>query len=152
MIRKARIGDVKAIKRLVGLYADKGEMLPRALGELYDSIRDFHVYENDGKIMGVAALHAGWEGIGEIRSVAVSPKMIGKGIGRRLVGSCLEEAKTLGIEKVFVLTYVPEFFEKIGFEKSTRRRLPQKIWTECKQKCVKYPDKCNETALTLAID
>ena len=152
MIRKARVQDVKAIKRLINSYAGKGEMLPRALGELYDSLRDFHVCEEDGVISGVAALHVGWEGLAELRSVAVQPDRLGRGIGRELVRSCLTEASALGVKEVFVLTYVGGFFEKIGFKKASREDLPQKIWTECRNKCVKYPDECNETALTLTLD
>jgi len=152
MIRKARIKDVKAIKRLVNLYADKGEMLPRALGELYDSIRDFHVYEEGGKVVGVSALHVGWEGLAELRSIAVAPEKLGKGIGRALVDACLKDARELGVDEVFVLTYVEGFFEKMGFRQASRDDLPQKVWTECRNKCVKYPDECNEAALTLKLD
>jgi len=152
MIRKATIQDVKAIRDLINSYADKGEMLPRAMGELYDCIRDFHVYDKNGVVLGVVALHVGWDGLAEVRSVAVSQDITGRGVGRRLVAACLKEAKALRIKKVFVLTYVPEFFVKLGFEKSIRSKLPQKIWTECQNKCVKYPDKCNETALTLSLD
>jgi amino-acid N-acetyltransferase len=152
MIRKARIQDVKTIKDLVNRYAEKGEMLPRALGELYDSIRDFSVYEEDGKVIGVAALHIGWEGLGELRSVAVAPEHIGEGIGKKLVEACMEEAAQMGVKEVFVLTYVQEFFDKIGFRKASKNDLPQKVWTECRNKCVKYPDECNETAMTLKLD
>ena len=152
MIRKARVQDVEAIKRLIGGYAEKGEMLPRALGELYDSLRDFHVCEENGQVVGVAALHVGWEGLAELRSVAVRPDSLRRGIGSELVRSCLDEAKSLGVKDVFVLTYVKDFFEGIGFKTASRDDLPQKIWTECRNKCVKYPDECNETALTLSMD
>jgi amino-acid N-acetyltransferase len=152
MIRKARIQDVPAMKKLINFYAEKGEMLPRALGELYDSIRDFCVYEEGGKVSGVAALHVGWEGIAELRSVAVAKEHLGKGIGRRLVAACMEEARELGVKEVFVLTYVDGFFEKLGFKDARREDLPQKVWTECRNKCVKYPDECNEAAMTLVLD
>ena len=152
MIRKARIQDVPAIKKLINFYAEKGEMLPRALGELYDSLRDFHVYEEGGAVSGVAALHVGWEGIAELRSVAVSKEHLGKGIGRRLVAACMEDARVLGVKEVFVLTYVDGFFEKLGFKDAKREDLPQKVWTECRNKCVKYPDECNEAAMTLTLD
>jgi amino-acid N-acetyltransferase len=152
MIRKATVSDAPAIRRLVAVYADKGEMLPRALGDIYDSIRDFHVCEEGGELVGVAALHVGWEGIGEIRSVAVAPSHLGRGIGGDLVKACTDEARTLGMREVFVLTYVEGFFEKLGFKSAKHDDLPQKIWTECRQKCTKYPDQCNEAAMTLALD
>jgi amino-acid N-acetyltransferase len=152
MIRKAKVRDVKAIKDLVNRYAEKGEMLPRALGELYESIRDFCVYEEAGHIIGAAALHVGWEGLGELRSVAVAPEHIGRGIGRELVKACMEEAAEMGVREIFVLTYVQDFFGRMGFKLAHKDDLPQKVWTECRHKCVKYPDECNETAMTLNLD
>jgi len=152
MIRKAKVRDVPSIKRLIGTYADKGEMLPRAMGEIYDNLRDFFVAEVDGAIAGVAALHVGWEGIAEVRSVAVAREHIGRGIGRGLISACLEDAKELGVGEVFVLTYVDKFFEKMGFKSAQRDDLPQKVWTECRNKCTKYPDECNEAALTLKFE
>jgi len=152
MIRKAAIKDVKQIKDLKNLYANKGDMLPRALGELYDHLRDFLVYEEGGKVIGVAAIHVGWEGLAELRSVAVSPEYLGRGIGKSLVEACLDDARSLGVKEVFVLTYVKGFFEKMGFKEAAREDLPQKVWTECRNKCVKYPDECNEAALTLPLD
>lgn len=151
-IRKAKVQDVAAIKNLIGEYADKGEMLPRAFGEIYDSLRDFHVCEVDGAVAGVAAVHIGWEGIAELRSVAVSKGHVGRGIGTRLVNACLDDAREMGVREVFVLTYVEGFFRKMGFGSAERDELPQKVWMECRNKCVKYPDKCNETALTLQFD
>jgi len=151
MIRKARIQDAMSIKSLIGDYAERGEMLPRALGEIYDHLRDFHVYELDGKLVGVSALHIGWEGLGEVRSLAVDREYSGRGIGGELVRACLDEAKSLGVYEVFVLTYVSGYFAKLGFEPYKSDDLPQKIWTECRNKCVKYPDKCNETALMIRL-
>jgi amino-acid N-acetyltransferase len=151
MIRRARIADVKEIKDLVNAYAEGGEMLPRALGELYDSLRDFLVYEKDGRVVGAAAIHVGWEGLAELRSVAVAPALKGQGIGRELVAACVKDAVELGVGEVFVLTYVPGFFQKMGFKITERDELPQKIWTECRNKCVKYPDACNETAMIMPV-
>lgn len=152
MIRKARVKDAPAIKRMIGTYAEKGEMLPRAMGEIYDNLRDFFVADEEGLVVGVAALHVGWEGIAEIRSVAVARDCLGRGIGRSLVQACLDDARTLGVAEVFVLTYVDGFFEKMGFSPASRDDLPQKVWMECRNKCTKYPDECNEAAMTLKFD
>ena len=152
MIRKARVEDVKAIRALIGVYASRGEMLPRAMGEIYDSLRDFHVCVEEGEVVGVSALHVGWEGLAEVRSVAVRPDYAGRGIGRALVSACLEDGRGLGVTEVFVLTYVDGFFKKLGFKSAAHDDLPQKIWTECRNKCIKYPDECNEAALTLLLD
>ena len=83
MIRKATFMDVKAIQSLVNNYADSGQMLPRTLNELYEHLRDFHVYEENGSLVGVCALHVSWDGLAEVRSLAVRQDRIKRGIGAR---------------------------------------------------------------------
>jgi amino-acid N-acetyltransferase len=145
MIRKAKVGDVKEIQRLIKLYSTRGEMLPRSLSELYDNIRDFIVFVRDRKVVGVCAIHICWEDLAEIRSLAVDEKFRKKGIGAKLVKTCLRESKSLGLKRVFALTYQADFFEKLGFIKVDKNVLPQKIWGDC-LRCVKFPD-CDEIAL-----
>ena len=145
MIRKAKVSDVKEIQRLIKLYSTRGEMLPRSLSELYDNIRDFIVFVRDRKVIGVCAVHICWEDLAEIRSLAVDEKFRKKGVGADLVKTCLREAKSLGLKRVFALTYQAEFFEKLGFKKVDKTVLPQKIWGDC-LRCVKFPD-CDEIAL-----
>ncbi len=147
MIRKATIRDVKAIHRLLKKHADSGELLPRALSDLYDCLRDFSVFEekSGGPIIGVCALHVCWEDLAEIRSLAVGEQYQGAGIGSVLVTATMAEAQDLGIRRVFTLTYRPDFFKKHGFKIVDKATLPQKIWAEC-VKCVKFPD-CDEIAM-----
>jgi amino-acid N-acetyltransferase len=149
MIRKARIADVKPIQLIINEYADQGQMLPRSLNELYENLRDFSVFEDDGGITGVCALHISWDGIAEVRSLAVRKNRIGKGIGASLVIQCLREASGLGAERVFVLTYQEGFFKKLGFSPVDKKELPHKIWTDCLN-CVKFPN-CDETALIITL-
>ena len=144
MIRKANIFDVKAIQALVNHYADAGQMLPRTLNELYEDLRDFHVFEENGSLVGVCALHVSWDGLAEIRSLAVRPDRIKSGIGTELVRQCLAEAVQLKADRVFVLTYQEGFFKKLGFTDVDKKELPHKIWTDCLN-CVKFPD-CDESA------
>lgn len=147
MIRKATVRDVKAIHRLLKKHADRGELLPRALSDLYDAVRDFSVFEekSSGSIIGVCALHVCWEDLAEIRSLAVCEQYQGEGIGSRFVTAALSEAHGLGIRRVFTLTYRPDFFNKHGFKIVAKATLPQKIWADC-IKCVKFPD-CDEIAM-----
>jgi amino-acid N-acetyltransferase len=149
MIRKATFMDVKAIQSLVNNYADSGQMLPRTLNELYEHLRDFHVYEENGSLVGVCALHVSWDGLAEVRSLAVSQDRIKRGIGAELVRQCLKEAAELWVERVFVLTYQSGFFRKLGFADVDKKELPHKIWTDCLN-CVKFPD-CDESALIFTI-
>ncbi len=149
MIRKAKIVDVKAMQSLINQYADTGQMLPRSLNELFEHLRDFHVFEEKGSIIGVCALHVSWDGIAEIRSLAVQRDRMKQGIGAELVRHCLSEAAQLQIERVFVLTYQDGFFRKLGFVDVDKKELPHKIWTDCLN-CIKFPD-CDESALIITI-
>ena len=145
MIRKAKLKDVQEIQQLIKNYSTRGEMLPRSLSELYDNIRDFYVFVRNRRVAGVCALHVCWEDLAEIRSLAVEEKVRGKGIGAKLAKVCLEEAKMLGVKRVFALTYRTDFFERLGFKIVDKSVLPHKIWTDC-LKCVKFPD-CDEIAV-----
>jgi len=146
-IRKAVIADTKQIHKLVNDFAKKDEMLPRALNELYEGIRDFFVYEDGGTIVGVCALRILWEDLAEIRSLAVGKQWQLSGIGKQLISKCLREARELGIKKVFALTYRPDFFKKNGFSDIDKAKLPQKIWGDC-LKCHKFPE-CDEHAVII---
>jgi amino-acid N-acetyltransferase len=145
MLRKARINDIKAVHRLINECAAKGEMLSRSLAELYDNMRDYFVYEEEGEVVGACALHICWEDLAEIRSLCVIPELRKRGIGRDLVKACLEEARELCMERIFLLTYQEEFFGKLGFRPVDKGELPQKIWTDC-IKCAKFP-MCDEIAM-----
>jgi amino-acid N-acetyltransferase len=144
-IRKARISDCPQIQALINGFAGKGIMLPRSLNEIYETLRDHFVAELDGRIIGVCGMHILWEDLAEIRSLAVKKKYHGIGVGRKLVRRCIREARELGIERLFVLTYTPEFFRRLGFREIDKSELPQKIWGDC-LRCPKFPD-CDETAL-----
>jgi amino-acid N-acetyltransferase len=148
MLRKARIDDVKTIHRMINLSAGKGEMLSRSLMDIYNSLRDFFVYyhEDDSQIIGVCAMNIIWENLAEIRSLYVDENHRGKGVGRELVEACVSEAITLGLFKIFTLTYKKDFFVKLSFKETDRNLLPEKIWSDC-LRCSKYPDYCDETAM-----
>lgn len=145
MIRKAKLDDVKEIQKLIKQYSTRGGILPRSLSELYDHLRDFFVYTKNRKVIGICALHLSWEDLAEIRSLAVKEGDRKKGLGAKLVKACLDESKSLGVKRVFALTYEPAFFERLGFKRVDKTILPHKIWTDC-LKCVKFPD-CDEIAL-----
>lgn len=150
MLRKALPKDVRRIHELINFSASKGEMLPRSLSEIYENLRDFFVYEEDGRIVGTCAVHIFWGDLAEIRSLFVEEASRGKGIGTALVRACIEEAQALEIEKLFLLTYKSEFFKQFGFEIVERDTLPQKIWMEC-VKCPKYPA-CDEVSMLKKIE
>jgi amino-acid N-acetyltransferase len=103
--------------------------------------------ENRNAIYGVCGLGICWEDLAEIKSLAVSEHEQGKGSGSKLVEACLAEARSLGLSRVFTLTYIPGFFERFGFKEVEKLVLPHKIWADC-LKCHKFPD-CDETALMI---
>lgn len=145
MIRKAKIEDIPEIHKLINEYAEKGFLLPRSLSDLYENIRDFYILLIDGRIVGTCALHIIWEDLGEVRSLIVRREFENRGYGRRLVETCLREARFLGLRRVLALTYIPDYFKKLGFVDVDKRTLPFKVWSDC-VRCPKFPD-CGEFAL-----
>ncbi len=150
IIRKANLDDVEAMHQLVNKYAETGVMLSRPRNMLYEFIRDFAVAEIDGEIVGTGALHIMWLDLAEVRAFAVKEAYAAQGIGRRLVEYFINEAVKLGIPKVFVLTYQPGFFEKMGFSIVNKESLPQKVWKECIN-CPKFPN-CDEVCMVRDLD
>lgn len=150
MIRKAKVKDAKQIFQILQEFALKGFLLPRSLNSIYENIRDFYVYEENGKIKAVVSLHVYWEDLAEIKSLAVKEDVQKKGIGKKLVEKCIEDAKDLGIKRVFALTYVPQFFEKLGFKIVDKSEFPQKVWTECIH-CVKF-NQCDEVPVSYILE
>ena len=159
--KKARIGDAIKIKKIIDRYARSELMLFRPIYEIYGNIRDFFVAEKGKKIIGCCALHIlgreykpGRKGsvLAEVKSLAVVEKYQKRGIGTKLAKECIKEAKKMEINKVFTLTtsHNVAFFKKLDFKEIKKSKLPQKIWQECAN-CPRFPQDCNETALTLII-
>jgi amino-acid N-acetyltransferase len=152
MLRKARVGDVKTIHRMINVSAGKGEMLPRSLMDIYGSLRDFFIYEQEGSeaIGGVCAMNIIWENLAEVRSLVVEESFRGRGIGRSLVEACISEAITLQLYRIFTLTYRKDFFGHLGFKEVERSSLSEKIYSDC-FRCSKYPDYCDEAAMVIEL-
>lgn len=148
-IRKAVLADIEGIYELVNYYAEKGLILPRSRHSIFETMRDFTVAEQDGHIVGTAALTLAWDGLAEVRALTVSPRQLRSGIGLKLVELIKAEARQLGISKLFVLTYHPEFFAMAGFKEISKEELPHKVWRDCIN-CSKFPD-CDETAMTMEL-
>jgi amino-acid N-acetyltransferase len=142
---KAEIGDAQAIHDLINLYAQRGDMLPRTMGEVYENLRDFYVVHEVGQLVGCVALHIVWSDLAEVKSLAVSEAVQSRGLGSALVNATIDEARSIGLERVFALTYRPAFFERLGFVQADVMTLPRKVWNEC-YRCPKFPS-CNEIAL-----
>jgi amino-acid N-acetyltransferase len=145
-VEKAKIDDVKIMHKLVNQFAGKGEMLPRALSEIYENLRDYFVIRNRaGRVIACVALHISWADLAEVKALAVDKEKQKKGMGAALVKACVKESEALGIPRIFCLTYKPGFFKKVGFKVVDKMELPRKIWAEC-YTCPKFPD-CDEVAM-----
>ncbi|MZP31438.1 N-acetyltransferase [Heliobacterium undosum] len=149
ILRKARMNDVEDIHALISESAAEGLMLARSRSLLYEGLRDITVAEEAGKIVGTGSLHILWEDLAEIRALAISKDARGKGIGKAIVDMLIEEAKDLGIDRVFALTYQEGFFSKCGFSVVQKEQLPHKVWKECID-CPKFPN-CDEVAMLLQV-
>ena len=150
MIRRATISDVPRMQEIINSHAELGKMLFKSYAQLYETLRDFAVYEEtaaDGakQIFGVTALAIIWADLAEVRSLAVEEKFRGMGIGRQLVEWTIEEARRHQIRRVMALTYEQTFFEKLGFEVVDKSTLPLKVWSDCVV-CPKR-DGCDEIAM-----
>ncbi|MGE5618536.1 MAG: N-acetyltransferase [Sphingomonadaceae bacterium] len=143
--RKARIGDVPAMHRLINEHAESGVMLPRPLSELYENLRDFWVMEADGGLVACCALHVNWADLAEVRSLAVDKRYQRRGLGSALVTACIAEAREMELTRVYALTREAPFFESLGFVRIDMNELPRKVWGEC-IRCPKFPE-CDEVAV-----
>ena len=150
MIRNATVHDVSRISEIINNHAELGRMLFKSYAQLYESLRDFAVYEKDGKVVGCCALAIVWADLTEIRSLAVDDAHRGQGIGRRLTEWAVDEARRLQIRRIMSLTYEQAFFEKLGFEVVSKDTLPLKVWSDC-VRCPKN-EACDEIAMVLELE
>jgi amino-acid N-acetyltransferase len=124
-------------------------MLFKSYAQLYETLRDFAVYEDAGNVVGVTALAILWADLAEVRSLAVDDAHRGKGVGSKLVQWCIDEARQLQIRKLMSLTYEQRFFERLGFKVVPKEALPLKVWSDC-VRCPKN-DNCDEIAMVLEL-
>ncbi|WP_461029817.1 amino-acid N-acetyltransferase [Streptomyces sparsus] len=116
-VRRARTGDVPAVRRLIDFYSSDRILLDKATVTLYEDIQEFWVAEHreTGEVVGCGALHVMWEDLAEVRTLAVDPALTGAGVGHRVLEKLLETARRLGVQRIFCLTFEVRFFAKHGF-------------------------------------
>ena len=144
-VRKPRLTEVVAMKALLDEASAAGQVLPRQLPELYENVRDFHVYADDSGVGGLVALHIDMVDLAEVRSLVVHEDRRRMGVGAAMLRACLEDARGLEVEKVYALTRLPAFFEREGFLVIDKHELPSKVFRDC-VRCPKFPD-CDEVAV-----
>ena len=106
---------MRAIRDLVAPYAERRILVAKDPVAYYEGLQQFVVAELDGKVVGCGALHVFWEDVAEVRTVAVSEDARGHGIGGLIVDELVANARSLGVSRVFCLTFETEFFARHGF-------------------------------------
>ena len=150
-IRPARIIDAAGICDLVNYYAERGRMLHRSLESAYAELREFQVaVADDGTVVGCVAVDVFWSDLAEIKSLAVRAASRGSGVGGQLMLAAVDDARRIGVRRLFALTYEQAFFERYGFQVIDRATLPEKVWRECIA-CPRV-DACDEIAMILQLD
>ena len=143
---KAKLSDIVPMQELVKPEVDRGIILFRSSDEIATNIRSYILAKEEEQIVGFGALHFHADDLAEIRSLVVKEDFRGKGIGKGLVSTLLDEGTHLGVEKVLTLTYKKAFFESLGFSEIPKESLPShKLWADC-IKCKHFPI-CDEIAL-----
>lgn len=145
IVRKPKVTEVVAMKELLDRAVQAGNVLPRALPELYENVRDFYVYVDEQGLGGIVALHVDMADLAEVRSLVVRENLRGRGIGEQLVNAVVQEARWLRIARVYALTRVPGFFVKSGFNTVEKHELPYKVFKDCIH-CRLFPG-CDEIAM-----
>ena len=150
-LQKATLSDIAAMQDLVKDDVRSGVILARSEDEVATNIRSYVLAKDDGMLVGYTALHIHSKRLAEIRSLIVHPNYRAQGIGAKMVSFCLDEARAIGVEQdVLALTYVPKFFENLGFKEIKKEHIPEhKIWADC-IKCIHFPV-CNEVALIYSL-
>lgn len=143
-VRQATLADVDSLMDMIEYWAKQGQNLPRKRNDIIRGIQTFAVCVKNDKVVGCACLYVYDSGLAEIRSLGVSPVIQRQGQGRAIVNYLLKRASKMFIQRVFVLTRSPEFFSKVGFQKTVIEALPEKILKDC-ENCPKR-EKCDEEA------
>lgn len=114
-IRAARTIDIKGIRKLIDSYALQRRLLSKETVTLYESVQEFIVAIDGDEVVGCAGLHVLWEDLAEVRTVAVDERFRRQRIGQRLLEAVFERAKSLGVQRIFCLTFETDFFGRNGF-------------------------------------
>ena len=148
---KATLKDIPDMLDLVAEEVKSGVILDRNAEEIATNIRSYVLAKEGERLVGYTALHVHSPRLAEIRSLIVDEAFRGRSVGKDMVLFALDEARGLGLQEILVLTYVPQFFLKMGFEEIAKESIPeQKIWADC-IKCIHFPV-CNEVSLMYHID
>ncbi|GAA6137643.1 N-acetyltransferase [Arenicella sp. 4NH20-0111] len=144
-VEVARECDVAGIQALLNHYAALGNLLPRTKKDIIRQLSHFRVIKQNNKVIACGSLENFTPDLAEIRSLMVDESIKGRGLGRKIVIELISMAKIRNVERLMALTYVPEFFHKLGFETVDKNIFPEKVWGICVN-CYKF-ENCDEIAV-----
>ena len=144
-VRRAGVADMLQVEPLINGFAKQELMLPKTVEQLSRNFREFVVAEQNGRVIGCAALRVYTPQLAELGSLAVSQAAHGLGVGRKLVAAVEAEAASHGIGTVFALTLQDVFFHKLGYRTVPKELFPLKVWSDCRA-CPKL-HACDEIAV-----
>jgi amino-acid N-acetyltransferase len=149
VVRRARTYDVPGIIELVEMYTHDRILLGKERVTLYEDIQEFRVAERSlpvpepdlapgtgarrtptGTLIGCGALHVLWEDLAEIRTLAVAPASRGLGVGHQLLEALIQQARELGVRRLFCLTFEVDFFTRHGFRTIDGSPVAPEIYVE----------------------
>ena len=133
VVRRARTPDVRAIRSLVEPMTWSGRVVEKHAVAYYEAVHEFRVVELDHEVVGCGALHVMWEDLAEVRTVAVRPEFKGRGLGSALLLDLLQDARDLGVQRVFCLTFETAFFGRHGFRPIDGQAVEPQVYAELLQ-------------------
>lgn len=144
-VRPATESDVQGIQVLLNHYAAMGDLLPRTKTDIIKQLGHFRVIERAGEVIACGSLENFTPELAEVRSLMVSESIKGSGLGRKIVEQLIQMAEDRGVKRLMALTYVPNFFHKLGFKTVDKNIFPEKVWGICVN-CYKF-ENCDEIAV-----
>ncbi|NHA67150.1 amino-acid N-acetyltransferase [Phycicoccus flavus] len=130
VIRPARPADVRTVRSLVAPLAESRVLLQKEAVSYYESVRDYVVAEQDGRLVGCGALHVMWQDLAEVRTLAVLPEVAGRGLGSAILERLVEQARELGLRRLFCLTFETDFFRRHGFTPIDGQAVSHEVYAE----------------------
>ena len=150
-LRTAVRSDARKIHDLIQRNQQDGHLLPRQLSELISRIDRFVVgVDGRGSIVACGELAPLSQSLAEIRSLVVSEKRRGQGLGRRLVDELRIRARASGHDDLCVFAHQPAYFAHMGFSIVPHTWLPEKIMADCRS-CPLFR-RCEQFAMVTDLD
>lgn len=130
-LRPALPSDVHAISELVQPYAAEQILITKHLVAYFEDVQEFLIAEDaNEEVIGCGAIHVMWSDLAEIRTLAVHPAWVGRRVGHKLLDALIDQARAMGLERLFCLTFEVEFFTSHGFVEIEGTPVDQEVYDE----------------------